>query len=138
MEMIKRLYIKLRPQALYARSLSVLKNLKRTSESFIKSGFMVGLGETQEEVKVLINDLASVGCDILTIGQYLSPGIFRRNVPVERFVSLEEFEYYKEFAVDAGIKTVLSGPLVRSSFLAEKIFQERQNDHSKRIEYAFK
>lgn len=136
MEMPKRFYATLRPQALYARSLSVLKYFKTMSTALIKSGFMVGLGETQEEIQELINDLASVGCDILTIGQYLAPSDSSRHVTVKSFVSLEEFEYYKDFAIRAGIKKVLSGPLVRSSFLAEELFENCQQDRLGKIDYA--
>ncbi|MBF0523002.1 MAG: lipoyl synthase [Candidatus Omnitrophica bacterium] len=133
MEMVKRLYSSVRPQALYGRSLAVLRTLKKTSSALIKSGFMVGLGETDEEIKVLIEDLAKAGCDILTVGQYLAPSVSKRHVPVSRYVSLEGFESYRQYALSMGIKNVVSGPLVRSSFLAEKIFQDCHHQETETI-----
>lgn len=81
---------------------------------------MVGLGETASELKELMNDLATTGCKVLTIGQYLRPT--ERQVPVERYVSLEEFEDLRELAISVGIECVVAGPLVRSSYDAARIF----------------
>ncbi len=129
-ETVRRLSPDVRPQACYDRSLSVLRNLRRLSLAFcsvnggdwpvfIKSGFMVGLGETQEEVVDLMEDLAGAGCDMLTIGQYLAPTKDRRHRRVQRFVSPQEFESYKFLGLEMGFKHVMSGPLVRSSYVAE-------------------
>jgi lipoic acid synthetase len=85
---------------------------------------MVGLGETQEEIVELLQDLREAGCQILTIGQYLSPSLMKRHLPVERFVPPEEFELYHRLAMDLGFKHVMSGPLVRSSYLAEEGYHE--------------
>jgi len=79
---------------------------------------MVGIGETKEEVLELIRDLYEHGCEIMTIGQYLQPT--KNHLPVHRFVSLDEFKFYKEFGLKAGLKAVESSPLVRSSYNADK------------------
>ncbi len=117
LETVKRLYHAVRPQAKYERSLELIRWFKdhglRT-----KSGIMVGIGETKEEVTELIKDLYQHGCDIMTIGQYLQPT--KIHLPVHRFVTLEEFNYYKEFGVGIGLKAVESSPLVRSSYHADK------------------
>jgi len=117
-EMVQSLYPVIRPRADYERSVRVLKQLRSASPAVVvKSGFMVGLGESEEEVRVLLADLAKAGCDIVTIGQYLAPG--KEYFKVQRFVSPDEFEMYKLWAREAGITTVVSAPLVRSSYLAE-------------------
>lgn len=124
-ETVRRLSTKVRPQADYERSLKVLKNLKEMGKTiFIKSSIMVGLGETQKEVEETIKDLLYAGCDILTIGQYLAPTRLKRHLPVERFVTPEEFDDYKEAALKLGFKHVMSGPLVRSSYIAEEGYKE--------------
>lgn len=84
---------------------------------------MVGLGETREEIISVMQDLRTQGCHILTIGQYLSPGQGKRHLPVERYVTPEEFESFKELGMDIGFKHVMSGPLVRSSYIAEEGYQ---------------
>ncbi|MBF0384937.1 MAG: lipoyl synthase [Candidatus Omnitrophica bacterium] len=123
-EMVKRLYPLIRPKSDYIRSLGVLKDLKRIRKScLVKTGFMVGLGEAEEEINELIEDLSRTGCDMLTIGQYLSPS-FDKHFPVKRFVPPEDFESYKKRALRLGIGIVRSAPLVRSSFLAEEAFLE--------------
>lgn len=124
-ETVHRLSQKIRPQAEYLRSLEVLKIIQRLNPSiFVKSSFMVGLGETFEEIVELIKDLREAGCRILTIGQYLAPTQMKRHVRVERFVTPEEFEHYKQLGMRLGFKHVMSGPLVRSSYIAEEGYQE--------------
>ena len=125
METVRRLSAKVRPQADYDRSLAVLQNLKSLStEIFVKSSLMVGLGETDEEVYITMHDLLNAGCDILTIGQYLSPSTAKRHLKVERFVSPEQFAEYQRVGKELGFKHVMSAPLVRSSYIAEEGYQE--------------
>ncbi|MBI5149936.1 MAG: lipoyl synthase [Candidatus Omnitrophica bacterium] len=125
METVRRLSPDVRPQADYERSLAVLRNLKKlASSAFIKSGFMVGLGETDAEVTELMSDLVAAGCDMLTIGQYLAPGRKKRYLRVQRFVSPEKFADYKTIGRELGLKHVMSGPLVRSSYIAEEGYRE--------------
>jgi lipoic acid synthetase len=81
-----------------------------------KTGFMVGLGETEDQIDRLLDDLAEVGCDILTIGQYLQPS--PQHYPLQRYVTPEEFAHYKEMALNKGFRFVTSTPLVRSSYRA--------------------
>lgn len=117
METVKRLYRLVRPQAQYERSLAVIRQLKQGGMR-TKSGFMLGLGETKEEVIELMQDLKEHGCDVLTIGQYLQPT--KLHLTVQRFVSPEEFEWYKCEGEKMNFSYVESGPLVRSSYHAEK------------------
>lgn len=125
METVRRLSPGVRPQADYERSLAVLGHFKKLAPtSFIKTGFMAGLGETDEEIAELMRDVIGVGCDILTIGQYLAPGKKKRFLKVQRFVKPEEFENYKMLGLSLGFKHVMSGPLVRSSYIAEEGYQE--------------
>lgn len=125
-ETVPRLYPQVRPQADYRRSLKLLKQAKETEPSLLtKSGFMLGLGETREEVLNLLADLREVKCDFLTIGQYLRPRSDR--LPVARYVSPEEFEDYRRIAQELGFKGVTSGPFVRSSFHASEMFQTHGN-----------
>ena len=120
-ETIAPLYPEVRPQADYKRSLGLLKKSKELySEISTKSGFMLGLGETQEEVLELLRDLREVECDFLTIGQYLQPRPDR--LPVMRFIPPEEFEEYKKIGEEMGFRAVASGPFVRSSFHALEMF----------------
>ena len=120
-ETIARLYPGVRPQANYKRSLNLLKNSKQLyPQIFTKSGFMLGLGETQEEVLDLLQDLREAECDFLTIGQYLQPRQDR--LPVMRFIPPEEFEKYKGIGEKMGFRAVASGPFVRSSFHASQMF----------------
>ena len=120
-ETVPRLYEIVRPQADYIRSLGVIRNIKKLAPGMrSKSGFMVGLGETAEEVVSLIHDLRSAGCDYLTIGQYLRPS--KRNLPVTEYVAPATFERYREVALSAGFRGVSSAPLVRSSMNAEEMF----------------
>jgi len=124
-ETVRRLSPDIRPQADYDRSLLVLKNFKRLDPSiFTKSSFMVGLGETDDEIIELMGDLVGAGCDILTIGQYLAPTQLKRHVKVQRYVKPERFNFYKQIGLELGFKHVMSAPLVRSSFIAEQGYQE--------------
>ena len=107
LETVRRLSRKVRPQAGYERSLEVLKIIKRLDVSVIsKSSLMVGLGETKEEMREAMQDLLNVGCDILTVGQYPSPSQSRRHLPVENFVSPDEFETYRQEGLRLGFKHV--------------------------------
>lgn len=116
-ETVKRLYHFVRPQANYKRTLELLKRSKEQGLT-TKSGFMVGLGETDEEVFELMHDLKSVNCDIVTIGQYLRPT--KSHLPVQRYVYPEQFREYKEIGMKIGFIHVESGPLVRSSYHADE------------------
>jgi lipoic acid synthetase len=122
METVPRLYGKVRPQADYRQSLRVLEFARRSSEALTKSGFMVGLGETTAEVRALLSDLHSAGTQVATIGQYLQPT--RRNLPVAEFVEPQTFEDYRTYGLDLGFKMVFSGPLIRSSYMAEQVSEE--------------
>lgn len=113
-EVVRRLFPEARPQGDYERSLNLLK---RARGCVTKSGFMVGLGETGEEVKGAMGDLCGVA-DILTIGQYLRPSL--NHLPVERYYAPEEFEGFKELGLEMGFRHVESGPLVRSSYHAQE------------------
>lgn len=115
-ETVSRLFKTARPQAIYARSLEVLKYVKENSSIVTKSGLMVGLGETFEEIEQTLTDLKNVGCDIVTIGQYIQPS--KEHLPVEKFYTLEEFEALKTLAKKVGITNYQIGPLVRSSYKA--------------------
>jgi lipoyl synthase len=120
METISRLYRQVRPQANYRQSLDVLKFAKRyRPAASVKSGAMLGLGETPEEVCQLMRDLRAGGVDIVTLGQYLQPT--RRNLPVAEFVSPAKFDACREFGLSLGFKMVFSGPLVRSSYMADMV-----------------
>jgi len=117
LETVKRLYHAVRPQAKYERSLDLITWFKKKGLK-TKSGIMVGIGETKNEVFELMEDLFNSGCDIMTIGQYLQPT--KNHLPVHRYVTLEEFADYKEFGLKLGLKAVESSPLVRSSYHADK------------------
>jgi lipoic acid synthetase len=120
METVERLYRRVRPQARYRQSLDVLAFARRHSpEVLTKSGLMVGLGETSPEVEQLLRDLRSSGAQIATIGQYLQPT--RRRLPVEEFIRPEMFDRYREYGESIGFSAVFSGPLVRSSYMAESV-----------------
>ncbi|GIV30716.1 MAG: lipoyl synthase [Saprospiraceae bacterium] len=117
METVERLYRKVRPQAKYWRSLEQIKRIKEFGKR-TKSGIMVGLGETEEEVFKTMDDLLEHGCDVLTIGQYLQPT--RMHLEVAEYVHPDKFAMYKEVGLAKGFKFVESGPLVRSSYHAER------------------
>ena len=118
METVERLTRNVRVQASYARSLSVLDYLKKSGIKRTKSGIMLGLGESDEEVLKSMKDLIDVGVDILTLGQYLQPT--KKHLPVSKFIKPEKFSFFKERGLEMGFKYVESGPLVRSSYHAEK------------------
>jgi lipoic acid synthetase len=117
METVERLYRRVRPQAKYQRSLDQIK-LTKEAGMRTKSGIMLGLGETEDEVLKSMDDLAQHGLDILTLGQYLQPT--KRHIEVAEFIHPDQFEKYKELGLERGIKYVESGPLVRSSYHAER------------------
>jgi lipoic acid synthetase len=121
METVGRLYPSVRPQANYARSLDVLRFSREcASRTITKSGIMVGLGETDAELVKLFDDIAESGCQVLTIGQYLRPTSHHH--PVHRYLTPEEFGRLQERALEAGLKKVEAGPLVRSSYRAASVF----------------
>jgi lipoic acid synthetase len=117
LETVRRLTKQVRIQAKYDRSLEVLLRLKQGGMR-TKSGVMLGLGETEAEVLETMDDLISVGVDILTLGQYLQPTT--KHLPVAEFITPEKFAEYKEIGLAKGFRYVESGPLVRSSYHAEK------------------
>lgn len=114
-ETVPALYPTVRPQASFARSLELLRRVKQAG-LHSKTGFMVGLGETRDEVLSLMDALIGVGCDMLTIGQYLQPS--REHLPVSAFITPAQFEEYRQIALEKGFRFVASGPLVRSSYHA--------------------
>ena len=119
LETVPRLYREVRPGANYQWSLSLMKEYKaRNPEVLTKSGLMVGLGEAKEELLAVLDDLRAHDVDMLTIGQYLQPS--RNHLAVERFVHPDEFAEYAEYAYDIGFRHVASGPLVRSSYHADR------------------
>ncbi|MBK7094789.1 MAG: lipoyl synthase [Saprospiraceae bacterium] len=117
LETVKELYRIIQPQSNYALSLEQLRRIRAFGKK-TKSGIMVGLGETQEQVLSLMDDLIAVGCQILTIGQYLQPS--KDHYPVKEFVHPDIFAMYKKAGLEKGFEYVESGPLVRSSYHAEK------------------
>jgi lipoic acid synthetase len=117
LETVRRLTKQVRIQAKYDRSLEVLKRLKEGGMK-TKSGIMLGLGETEEEVIESMKDLRSVDCNVLTLGQYLQPTV--KHLPVVEFIKPEQFAKYKAIGLELGFRFVESGPLVRSSYHAEK------------------
>lgn len=118
METVRRLTREVRIQAKYDRSLQVLKYLKDNGAHRTKSGIMLGLGETEEEVKETMNDLKAVGLDVITIGQYLQPS--KKHLPVKQFITPDQFKMYEEYGKKLGFRHVESGALVRSSYKAQK------------------
>ncbi|MFH1772451.1 MAG: lipoyl synthase [Candidatus Omnitrophota bacterium] len=119
-ETVPSLYIKVRKEADYIRSLDIIKKLKGINKNIIvKSGFMLGIGEEKQEVIDVLGDLANAGCDFLTIGQYLAPTT--KHYPVIRYIPQEEFLFYKEKAFESGFKAVKAAPYVRSSYLAHTL-----------------
>jgi lipoic acid synthetase len=139
METVPRLYRRVRPQADYRQSLDVLAFASRVAKGketddkrrssvpldsplLTKSGFMAGLGETEDEVHALLRDLRAAGTDVATIGQYLQPT--RRNLPVSAFIEPRQFDAYRDYGLSLGFKAVFSGPLVRSSYMADEVSEE--------------
>jgi lipoic acid synthetase len=123
METIERLYRRVRPQANYQQSLDVLRFGKSyRADVLTKSGLMTGLGEEPDEVEQLLGDLRDVNVDVATIGQYLQPT--RRNLPVAAYITPAQFAAYREYGLSIGFKMVFSGPLVRSSYMADQVNEE--------------
>ena len=122
-ETVPRLYLRVRPQAEYQRSLDILRWAHEYDSALpTKSGLMLGLGEEPAEVETTMRDLRTAGCRILTVGQYLQPS--ENHLPVERYIPPEEFEKWRKKAVKIGFVEVASGPFVRSSYHAKELFQE--------------
>ena len=119
-ETVKRLYRRVRPQGKYDRTLELLQRSRAIApDVYTKSGIMVGLGETDEEVREAMQDLRAVGCDILTVGQYLQPT--QKHLNVENFVPPEQFDAWREFGESLGFLQVVASPLTRSSYHAEQV-----------------
>ena len=128
METVRRLYRRVRPQADYAQSLRVLRFAKRyRAEALTKSGLMVGLGEQVEEVHELLRDLRAAEVEVATIGQYLQPT--RRNLRVAEYVTPAQFDAYRDQGLSLGFRMVFSGPLVRSSYMADRVSEEAAQAH---------
>lgn len=121
LETVPRLYRRVRPKALYERSLNLIRTVKHHHpEILTKSGLMVGLGETVEEVLHVLRELCDYGCDIVTLGQYLKPK--EERLPVVEYVTPETFSLYETEARGMGFKEVFAGPFVRSSYHAKETF----------------
>jgi lipoic acid synthetase len=124
-ETVDRLYPEVRPQADYARSLHLLRRSKEEAPCLTtKSGFMLGLGEEREEALHLLEDLRSVECDFVTIGQYLQPRPER--LPVKRYVPPEEFDEYRKIGKAMGFRGIAAGPFIRSSYHASQLFEAQR------------
>lgn len=122
-ETVQRLYSQVRPQAIYGRSLELLKKVKELQPQMVtKSGLMVGLGESEDELVETWRDILGCGTDILTIGQYLQPSV--SHLEVERFIPPEEFDEYAKKAYEDGFPGVASGAFVRSSYKAETLYRK--------------
>jgi lipoic acid synthetase len=120
LETVGRLYRRVRPQANYRQSLEVLAFARKyRPEVLTKSGLMAGLGETEEEVQVVLRDLRDAGTEVVTIGQYLQPTL--RNMEVAEYVPPERYERWKEYGLAIGFRMVFAGPFVRSSYMAEMV-----------------
>jgi lipoic acid synthetase len=120
-EVVEALFPTIRPQGDYNRSLSVLRTIKTLKSTMkTKSGLMIGLGETREQILLTLKDLRLAGVDLLTIGQYLQPT--RHHAEIQRYYTPDEFQDFKTIALTLGFTHVESGPLVRSSYHAEKVF----------------
>jgi lipoic acid synthetase len=127
-ETVPRLYTIVRPEADYHRSLQLLEHVVNIRPEIpTKSGLMLGLGETADEIRDVLVDLYSAGCRILTLGQYLQPS--KKHLPVQRFIPPDEFENWREEAQKIGFKEIASGPFVRSSYHAKTLFQHL-NQHA--------
>jgi lipoyl synthase len=118
-ETVPSLYKKVRPRAVYSRSLDVLRFVKRHKDIPVKSGLMVGLGETAGEVKAVLADLKETGCDIVTIGQYLMPTL--KHLPVHEYIEGPLYRQYEAYGRKIGIRYIYAGPFVRSSYHAQEI-----------------
>jgi lipoic acid synthetase len=133
LETVPRLYTSVRPEAVYEQSLELLMRARQYDPLLpTKSGLMLGLGESSEEVEETLRDLLDAGCLVLTLGQYLQPT--RHHLNVDRFIDPAEFDRWREKALRMGFRQVASGPLVRSSYRAKELYQALQkqaigNDH---------
>ncbi|NES70071.1 MAG: lipoyl synthase [Okeania sp. SIO2D1] len=128
-ETVKRLYRRVRPQGDYHRTLELFRRSREFApEVYTKSGIMVGLGETEVEVQTVMEDLRSVDCDILTIGQYLQPS--PKHLPVSNFVKPEQFDRWRKIGYSLGFLQVVASPLTRSSYHAEQV-KELMKNHPK-------
>jgi len=126
-ETVPRLYRRVRPQGDYSRTLELLKRARELAPSvYTKSGIMVGLGETDEEVRQVMQDLRSVDCDILTIGQYLQPS--PKHLPLQAFITPEQFDAWRVAGEAMGFLQVVSSPLTRSSYHAEQVQELMQQN----------
>jgi lipoic acid synthetase len=119
LETVERLTRRVRIQARYQRSLAVLRTAKEVGQPVTKTGVMLGLGETEQEILTLLRDARAAACDILTIGQYLQPT--KQHLPVAEFVHPDRFKAFEEAAYGLGFTSVFSGPLVRSSYHADLV-----------------
>ncbi len=129
LETVPRLYPSVRPGAKYVRSLDLLRNARLCASSLpTKSGMMLGLGESPEEIHQTLQDLLDTGCSMLTLGQYLQPS--KAHLEVVRYVPPEEFDRWREVAMAMGFARVASGPFVRSSYHAGDLFQTMQDERS--------
>lgn len=131
-ETVRELTPRVRHKATYERTLSLLsyiKSHKLSGESMLKSGLMVGLGETKEQVFETLSDLKAAGCDIVTIGQYLQPSL--KKLSVKSFVPPEDFKEYETFGYSIGIKYLYAGPFVRSSYNAQIVLKNAKNIDSR-------
>jgi lipoic acid synthetase len=123
-ETVRRLYPAVRPEADYRRSLALLKRVHASDPEIpIKSGLMLGLGESSEEIRQTLSDLRESHCRMLTMGQYLSPS--RQHLPVSCYVTPEEFDYWRRTALEMGFSKVASGPFVRSSYHARELSESK-------------
>lgn len=121
-ETVQRLYPTVRPGADYNRSLGILKEAGRSPHTVVKSGLILGMGETNKEVYLTLEDLRHAGCGIVTIGQYLPPS--KEHMPVTRYVRPEEFDEIKQYAHALGFRSVAAGPFVRSSYRAGESYTQ--------------
>ncbi len=120
LETVPRLYPEVRPQASYKRSLKMISTVSQTAPGIItKSGIMLGLGEHDEEVKQTLDDLLAVGCDLLTMGQYLQPS--PRHFPLQKYITPDEFKKWQRMAITCGFKRAVCGPFVRSSYKTSEL-----------------
>jgi lipoic acid synthetase len=129
METVRRLYRRVRPQADYEQSLRVLRFAKQyRPDALTKSGLMVGLGESPDEVEQLLRDIFGASVDIATLGQYLQPT--RRNLRVAEYITPQQFDCYRDFGMSLGFKMVFSGPFVRSSYMADRVSENAIQEHA--------
>lgn len=128
-ETVPALYPKVRPQAIFERSIKVLNFAKTNFDIITKTGIMIGFGESLDELKYVFGILANINCDILTIGQYIPPS--KKHIPVKKFYTPDEFVFLHNLAISSGIKKVISAPLARSSYQAFEAFLSVKNMYNK-------